>query len=268
MTKRSKSRLGKRTSGVENTAFPQLTVMAHSVRYAIGVTALALLQHTAQAADAPASSKASVSATAATAVEKVQRVEVTGSSIKRLDPETGLPVQVITREDIERLGVTTAEQLISQVSAAVGSIEEKAQNTDTQKDSGFSGANLRGLGVSSTLERYFTHQERRAVNQRRGVYPALYRDAFASTVNPTTGFVNSVPHGTLVSRSNEVPSYSTFDLQTGYSGFKNLSLRVGVENLMNREPNVSNQGGYFRGFDQAVDATGRYAYVNASYSLK
>ena len=37
-----------------------------------------------------------------------QRVEITGSSIKRLDGETTLPVQTVTREDIEKSGVTTA----------------------------------------------------------------------------------------------------------------------------------------------------------------
>jgi iron complex outermembrane recepter protein len=141
MSKRSKVR----ASAAAHSSFPQPTIMAHSVRYAIGMTALALLPHAAYAAESPAPT------VAAAPVEKVQRVEVTGSSIKRLDLEASLPVQVITREEIDRLGVTTAEQLLSQVSAAVGSIEEKAQNTDTQKDSGFSGANLRGLGVSSTL---------------------------------------------------------------------------------------------------------------------
>src|ERR1700759_3510070 len=42
----------------------------------------------------------------------VQRVEITGSSIKRVDAETALPVQTVTREQIETLGVTNTEQLL------------------------------------------------------------------------------------------------------------------------------------------------------------
>jgi len=38
----------------------------------------------------------------------MQRVEITGSSIKRLNAETALPVQLITRADIEKSGTTTA----------------------------------------------------------------------------------------------------------------------------------------------------------------
>jgi iron complex outermembrane receptor protein len=37
---------------------------------------------------------------------KLERVEVTGSSIKRIENEGSLPVQVITRADIIKSGVT------------------------------------------------------------------------------------------------------------------------------------------------------------------
>ena len=43
----------------------------------------------------------------AQAQDTPQRVEITGSSIKRTDAETALPVQVMTREDIARTGATT-----------------------------------------------------------------------------------------------------------------------------------------------------------------
>ena len=48
---------------------------------------------------------------------KMQRVEITGSSIKRIDTETALPVQLITREDIEKSGATTAAELVKNISA-------------------------------------------------------------------------------------------------------------------------------------------------------
>ena len=112
------------------------TPIAQSIRVALGVTAVFGMSHAAMAQEEPT---------------KVTRIEITGSSIKRLDAETALPIQIVTRDAIEKSGVTTAEQLMAQLSANVGAIEEKAQNTDQQENSGFSGANLRGIGVSSTL---------------------------------------------------------------------------------------------------------------------
>ncbi len=88
----------------------------------------------------------------ATAQTAPQRVEVTGSSIKRLDGETALPVQVIKREDIERTGVTTAAELLKTLSANTAPLSDGASITDgTSGQRGFNGAHLRGIGVSSTL---------------------------------------------------------------------------------------------------------------------
>ncbi len=44
-----------------------------------------------------------------------QRVEVTGSAIKRTDTETPAPVEVITREEIRRTGATTINELIKAI---------------------------------------------------------------------------------------------------------------------------------------------------------
>src|SRR5260221_12277239 len=49
--------------------------------------------------------------------QKLERIEVTGSSIKRLDPETAVPVQILRHDDTERLGATTTEKLLKQVTA-------------------------------------------------------------------------------------------------------------------------------------------------------
>lgn len=83
---------------------------------------------------------------------KIQRVEITGSSIKRVDNETALPVQIIKREDIDKSGVTTAAELLKNISANTAPLSDGASITDgTSGQRGFNGANLRGLGVSSTL---------------------------------------------------------------------------------------------------------------------
>jgi len=84
--------------------------------------------------------------------QKLERVEITGSSIKRVDAETALPVQVIRRDDIAKAGVTTAAELLKNISAAAANLGDGASITDnTGGQRGFNGANLRGIGVSSTL---------------------------------------------------------------------------------------------------------------------
>ena len=83
---------------------------------------------------------------------KAEKIEVTGSSIKRIEGENALPVQVISREDIDKSGVTTAAELLQKITANVGGLTDGASITDQAgAQRGFNGANLRGLGVSSTL---------------------------------------------------------------------------------------------------------------------
>ncbi|MTW08982.1 TonB-dependent receptor [Pseudoduganella eburnea] len=84
--------------------------------------------------------------------QTMPRVEITGSSIKRIEGETALPVEVIKREDIEKTGVTTASELLQKISSNVGGLTDGASTSDVMGGQrGFNGANLRGLGVSSTL---------------------------------------------------------------------------------------------------------------------
>jgi iron complex outermembrane recepter protein len=79
-----------------------------------------------------------------------QRIEVTGSRIKRVDAETASPVQVISKEDIEQSGKgTVAEYLQTLTADGQGSVPFTYGR-------GFSGAtasgiSLRGLGANATL---------------------------------------------------------------------------------------------------------------------
>jgi iron complex outermembrane receptor protein len=80
----------------------------------------------------------------------LQPVEVVGSRVPRIAGETALPVQVIRREEIERSGVATTEELLKLVSANFGGVTE-ASSTAQSFISGLSSASLRGLGGSRTL---------------------------------------------------------------------------------------------------------------------
>jgi iron complex outermembrane receptor protein len=81
-------------------------------------------------------------------IRKIDKVEVTGSNIKRTDVETALPMQIITREDIERSGAISAAALMSQVSA---NLIGRTDVIFVNPQAGLSSANLRGLGDGSTL---------------------------------------------------------------------------------------------------------------------
>jgi iron complex outermembrane receptor protein len=82
----------------------------------------------------------------------LETVTVTGSRIKRIDNETALPMQTLSRQDILDSGVSTAAELLKTVTAATAPLSDGASITDsTSGQRGFNGANLRGIGVSSTL---------------------------------------------------------------------------------------------------------------------
>lgn len=90
------------------------------------------------------------------APQKVERVEITGSSIKRIASEGALPVQVITRSEMEKSGIVTVEQLIADLNINGNGMDNLASNADvaagsSRGNNGNSSANLRGQGSGSTL---------------------------------------------------------------------------------------------------------------------
>ncbi|WP_374673621.1 TonB-dependent receptor [Ideonella sp.] len=80
--------------------------------------------------------------------ERTDRVEVTGSRIKRVDAEGSLPVTTFSRADLEASGATTVAEFVRSMPFA------QAGNYRPQSGSswpGFAGADLRGLGGERTL---------------------------------------------------------------------------------------------------------------------
>ncbi|MDH4190175.1 MAG: TonB-dependent receptor plug domain-containing protein, partial [Betaproteobacteria bacterium] len=78
------------------------------------------------------------------AEDSVQRVEITGSSIKRVESEGALPVQTFTRAEIERSGATTATELIQKLPAMQGFVT--SSESVGGGGGGFASASLRSLG--------------------------------------------------------------------------------------------------------------------------
>jgi len=80
----------------------------------------------------------------------VQRVEITGSNIRRVDSETPSPVQVISAEDMKKSGFTTVAEVLQSITAnGQGSLSNLQSGASFA--AGASGIALRGLNTASTL---------------------------------------------------------------------------------------------------------------------
>jgi iron complex outermembrane recepter protein len=78
-----------------------------------------------------------------------QRIEVTGSLIKRIDAETASPLQVIKVDEIRRQGYSTAEELLRSLSSIDTSSIGDAQSSGFVN--GLSTISQRGFGSQGTL---------------------------------------------------------------------------------------------------------------------
>jgi iron complex outermembrane recepter protein len=114
------------------------TVLARSVRLicsgGAAALSLGLLAQPAMAQDAGAN---------------VQRVEITGSSIKRASAETASPVQIIGHDDLIKSGKATVAEFLQTLTAdGAGSLPTGFGNGFA---AGSTAISLRGLGATSTL---------------------------------------------------------------------------------------------------------------------
>ncbi len=110
--------------------------------------------------------------------QKVEKIEVTGSNIKRVDTETVAPVLVITREEIQASGRNTIAEVLSGLSISQGNSFNEAGGVNSFAP-GASGISLRGLGAKNTLV---------LINGRR---MAAY--GFAQNIRDTFVDVNAIP---------------------------------------------------------------------------
>jgi len=80
--------------------------------------------------------------------QTLERVTVTGTNIRRTDQETVSPVEIITREQIERTGQPTVSDVLKAIPQSLGSLGESFSNSFAP---GAQGISLRGLGQKTTL---------------------------------------------------------------------------------------------------------------------
>jgi iron complex outermembrane receptor protein len=104
-------------------------------------------------AEAPVETIPVESTEAAPATEgatKLDTIEVTGSRLRRTDFETAQPVVVITREDIERSGLTDIAEILRNITAA-GNNSLSTQQGRFALTMGETNLDLRNLGATHTL---------------------------------------------------------------------------------------------------------------------
>ncbi|MEO8137077.1 MAG: TonB-dependent receptor plug domain-containing protein, partial [Betaproteobacteria bacterium] len=155
-----------------------------------------------------------------------EKTVITGSNIKRVDAEPVAPVDIITREDIERTGLPTVAEVLRNIpSNTGGSYNESFSNSFAR---GASGISLRGLGQKATLV---------LINGRRtGGY------GLAQNLQDTFVDLNSIP-------SSAVERIEV--LKDGASAVYGSDAIAGVVNIILRKDyrgaEVSGDVGFFEG---------------------
>ncbi len=150
-------------------ALPRKTTVARHVAVALlALTSAGVMSHAVAQTSAPAP------------VQKIEKIEVTGSNIKRVDAETSSPIVVISADEIKKSGATTVQELLKNLSISAGS-----SLSDITGGNGFSAgtasAALRGLGSAATLT---------LLNGRR-ISPAAFNDPNVGSTSITN--LNSIP---------------------------------------------------------------------------
>src|SRR3954469_19339887 len=88
---------------------------------------------------------------AAQQAQKIEKIEVTGSNIKRVEGEGPSAIVVITREDIDKSGATNAYELLNLVAANNSAGNVSIANTIGSLTFSANTASLRGLQGGRTL---------------------------------------------------------------------------------------------------------------------
>ncbi len=62
--------------------------------------------------------------------QSLGRVEITGSSIKRIQSEGALPIEILTSEDLVKRGIGSVEQMLNQLSGNASGADNAVSNNN------------------------------------------------------------------------------------------------------------------------------------------
>lgn len=175
--------------------------------------------------------------------DTVERIEVTGSRIKRTDLETPVPVTVISRQDIKQIGAINVADILNNSPVAIAG-SDQSNSAFSTTTVGLNTTELRNLGEERTLV---------LVNGRR----------FVSGVDPSTGYavdLNAIP-AALIERieilksassaiygSDAIAGVVNIITRKDFEGVE-VDLQTGVSDENDREQNTINitTGGSWNG---------------------
>lgn len=118
---------------------------------AVGISPSYAAENADNTAEAAPASEAAVpaAASAVPATTQLQRVEVTGSAVRRVDAETAVPITILRTDDLKKQGVTTTQELVQRITGSQ-SINNSAGSVGSSTG-GASFADMRGIGANKTL---------------------------------------------------------------------------------------------------------------------
>lgn len=117
--------------------------------------------------------------TAPTGDKEVERMQITGSHIRRTDAEGPLPVTIIDREVLDKSGFENLQQVLERLpSAGSGTFSTRGNSQDSTAN-GAAAISLRGFGADATLV---------LINGRR-----VANNAFAEGITNNFVDINSIP---------------------------------------------------------------------------
>lgn len=155
--------------------------------------------------------------------QQLERVEITGSNIRRADAETTQPVIILRKEDIEKSGRTTVSDLLQALPIVSQGSFSEATGAGNSFAPGTASVSIRGLGVNTVLV---------LLNGRR-----LANYGFAQNLNEAFVDLNAIPI-TAIERI-EV-------LKDGASAIYGSDAIAGVVNIILRKD--------FRGYEVSATA--------------
>lgn len=142
--------------------------------------------------------------------DEVERIEVTGSRIKRTDMETSSPVQITSAEDIKVAGFTRVEDMLN----TLPQIEASSTAFEANGASGRGTIDMRGLGAKRTLV---------LINGRR-MQPGGGSDGVADVNSIPSALVKRVEvmtgGGSSVYGADAVAGVVNFIMDNDFEGFK------------------------------------------------
>ncbi|GIU30661.1 TonB-dependent receptor domain-containing protein [Shewanella sp. MBTL60-007] len=176
--------------------------------------------------------------------EEVERIEVTGSRIKRTDMETSAPIHVMDAEQIKMSGFTNVEDILNQLPQ----LETASNAFQSNGASGTASLDLRGLGSNRTLV---------LINGRR---------MQAGSITSQTADINQIPAALIrrvevmtggaaaVYGADAVAGVVNFIMDSDFDG---ISINVGASGYQHKNDNSYIQGLMDeKGFEYPSGSTG------------